>query len=125
MRTRFHPDTVPPSSGPYSAGIRVGDLLFLAGQGPFDSSGKRLGESFEDQVRVTLENLEKVASAAGTSLQNAVRIGAYISSLDYFEEFNTVLAEYISEPYPVRTTIPVDLPHFDIEIDAVVFIPGD
>lgn len=36
MIQKVHPDSVPPPSGPYSPGIRVGNLLFLAGQGPFD-----------------------------------------------------------------------------------------
>jgi enamine deaminase RidA (YjgF/YER057c/UK114 family) len=64
-----------------------------------------------------------VANAAGTSLKNAVRIGAYLRSLDYRDELNTVMAEYMDEPYPVRTTIPVELRGFDIEVDAILFVP--
>ena len=123
MIEKFQPTSVPPPSGPYSAGIKVGNLLFLAGQGPFDANGTRVGETFADQVRATLDNLEHVANEAGTSLKNAVRIGAYLSTLNYFQEFNTIIAEYVSEPYPARTTVPVDLRGFDIEIDAVLYIP--
>jgi reactive intermediate/imine deaminase len=115
--------SVPPPGGPYSAGIKVGNLLFLAGQGPFDENDQRVGDTFMEQARATFDNLEKVANAAGTSLKNAVRIGAYLSSLEYFEEFNTVMAEYVQQPFPVRTTIPVALTEFDVEIDAVLFIP--
>ena len=118
----FQPASVPPPGGPYSAGIKVGNLLFLAGQGPFDNNGERVGDTFVEQARATFDNLEQVANAAGTSLKNAVRIGAYLSSLDYFEEFNTVMAEYVDQPYPARTTIPVALTEFDVEIDAVLFI---
>ena len=39
------------------------------------------------------------------------------------DEFNRVMAEYVSDPYPVRTTIPVALRGFDVEIDAILFIP--
>jgi reactive intermediate/imine deaminase len=124
MIEQFHPASVPQPVGPYSAGIKVGNLLFLAGQGPFDVNGERVGESFVDQARATFENLELVANAAGTSLKNTVRIGAYLSSLDYFGEFNTVMAEYVNRPYPARTTIPVELRGFDVEIDAVLFIPN-
>lgn len=123
MIERFQPASVPSPGGPYSAGIKVGNLLFLAGQGPIDASGTRIGDSFADQARATFDNLERVAQAAGTSLKNAVRIGAYLSSLDYFDEFNAVMKEYVSEPYPSRTTIPVELRGFDVEIDAVVFVP--
>lgn len=123
MIQRFQPASVPPPGGPYSAGIRVGNLLFLAGQGPFDVNGERVGESFAEQARVTFDNLERVANSAGTSLKNAVRIGAFLSTLDYFEEFNTIMAEYVSEPYPARSTVPVPLTEFDVEVDAVLFIP--
>jgi 2-iminobutanoate/2-iminopropanoate deaminase len=123
MIERFQPASVPPPGGPYSAGIKVGNLLFLAGQGPMDASGARVGDSFADQARATFGNLERVAQAAGTSLKNAVRIGAYLSSLEYFDEFNEVMKEFVSEPYPSRTTIPVELRGFDVEIDAVVFVP--
>jgi len=123
MIEQFQPNSVPPPSGPYSAGIKVGNLLFLAGQGPLDVNGARVGETFADQVRATLENLERVADEAGTSLKNAVRIGAYLSTLNYFQEFNTIIAEYMTEPYPARTTVAVDLRGFDVEIDAVLYIP--
>jgi enamine deaminase RidA (YjgF/YER057c/UK114 family) len=92
--------------------MKVGNLLFLAGQGPFDANGERVGSTFADQARATFDNLERVANAAGTSLKNAVRIGAYLRSL-----------EYMDEPYPVRTTIPVELRGFDIEVDAILFVP--
>jgi len=122
---RHQPETVPAPSGPYSAGISVGNLLFLAGQGPFDAAGERVGDTFEEQVRATFDNLERVANDAGTSLANAVRVGAYLTSLDYFDAFNRVMAEYVSDPYPVRTTIPVALRGFDVEIDAILLIPQE
>lgn len=53
-----------------------------------------------------------------------MRIGAYLSTLNYLQEFNIVIAEYVSEPYPARTTVPVDLDGFDVEIDAVLHVPG-
>jgi 2-iminobutanoate/2-iminopropanoate deaminase len=123
MIERFQPTSVPPPAGPYSAGIKMGNLLFLAGQGPFDSNGERVGATFGDQARATFDNLELVANAAGTSLKNVLRIGVYLSSLDNFDELNAVMAEYVNEPYPARTTIPVALRGFDVEIDAVLFVP--
>lgn len=115
---------VPPAAGPYSAGIAAGGLLFLAGQGPFDASGERTGETFADQVRQTFANLAAVAAAAGTSLEHAVRLGVYLRSLDDFDEFNAVSKEFLSEPYPARTTIEAALRGFDVEVDAIVELPG-
>lgn len=123
MIEKFQPDSVPPPSGPYSPGIKAGNLLFLAGQGPFDADGNRVAETFAEQVRATLDNLERVSNEAGTSLRNAVRVGAYLSTLNHFAEFNSIISEYVSEPFPARTTVPVDLRGFDVEIDAVVYVP--
>lgn len=123
MIEKVQPTDVPPANGPYSPGIKVGNLLFLSGQGPYDADGNRVGDTFEDQVRQVFDNLERVANAAGTSLSNAVRIGAYLSSLNLFAQFNEVYAEYVTEPFPARTTIPVDLRGFDVEIDAVLLLP--
>lgn len=116
--------SAPPPAGPYSQGVVSGGLLFLAGQGPFDENGRRVGETFADQVRRTFENLETVAQAAGTSLHNAVRYGVYLKTLDDFAEFNAIAAEYLSDPLPARTTIQADLRGFDIEIDAIVAVPA-
>jgi 2-iminobutanoate/2-iminopropanoate deaminase len=115
---------VPPAAGPYSAGMAAGGLLFLAGQGPFDARGERVGETFADQVRQVFANLAAVAGEAGTSLDRTVRLGVYLRSLDDFEEFNAVSKEFLSEPYPARTTIEAALRGFDVEVDAVVELPG-
>lgn len=115
----------PTPAGPYSHGVIVGNLLFCAGQGPFGRQGERVGETFEDQVRSTFDNLQHICEAAGTSLSNTVRIGAYLSSMNLFDRFNAVYAERFSGGVlPARTTIPVDLRGFDVEIDVVVLVPG-
>ena len=114
------PTDTPPPAGTYSNGIVHGDFLFCAGQGPFDAEGKRVGESFEEQVRITMENLSKVAEAAGTSLSRTVRMGVFLRDIENFGELNTVVAEYLTEPYPARTTVQVPLKGFDVEIDAVI-----
>lgn len=114
---------VAPPAGPYSQGIRFGGLVFLAGQGPFSAEGKRVGVTFADQVRITFDNLAGVAAAAGTDLSRTVRLGAYLKSLDDFPEFNEIAREYLTEPYPARTTLQVALRGFDIELDAFVALP--
>ena len=112
----------PSPAGPYAQGSISGGLLFLAGQGPFNAQGERVGETFADQVRQTFRNLEIVSQAADTSLSNAVRYGVYLRNLDDFAEFNEIAREFLSEPFPARTTIEVALRGFDVEIDAVVAV---
>lgn len=124
-RTSFSaPDAAPPA-GPYSHAVRVsGELLFAAGQGPFDKDGKRIGETFEEQVHATLDNVEAIAKAGGASLADAVRLGVFIKDMADFPKLNAVFAERLSEPFPVRTTVPADLQGFDVEIDGVFAVPA-
>lgn len=114
----------PQPSGGYSQGISVGGFLFLAGQGPFDASGSRIGSTIAEQVRQVLENLDAVARAVGGSLQNAVRVGMYISDMAHFDEMDAEYRDFFSDPMPARTTIQSDLVGFDVEGDAVVWL-GD
>jgi 2-iminobutanoate/2-iminopropanoate deaminase len=114
----------PPPSGGYSQAVRVGDLLYLAGQGPYDASGTRVGETITEQVQQVLSNLDAVARAAGGSLRNAVRVGVYLSDLRHFDEMDATYREFFPDPKPARTTIQSDLVGFDVEVDAVVWL-GD
>jgi 2-iminobutanoate/2-iminopropanoate deaminase len=123
-RTPVLSPEAPLPSGGYSQGITVGDLLFLAGQGPYDQAGTRAGSTVTEQVRQVLENLDAVARAAGGSLQNAVRVGMYLSDLAHFDEMDAEYRRFFSDPMPARTTIQSDLVGFDVEGDAVVWL-GD
>jgi len=69
--TAFEAESAPSASGSYSQAVRCGNLVFLSGQTPRDAGGVRHGDwPFEDQVRLTLDNLEAVARAAGLSHDN-------------------------------------------------------
>lgn len=113
----------PPPAGPYSHVVIAGDFVYLAGQGPFDSEGQRVGTTFAEQARKTLENLSSLAEASGASLADAVRVGVYLSDMSNFAAMNEIYAEFFPEPRPVRTTIPSALVGFDIEVDAVLYAP--
>ena len=117
------PDAPSPSGG-YSQAIVAARFLFLSGQGPFAADGTLVGGSIESQVRQVFANLEAVARAAGGSLDNAVRVGVYLSSLEHFDEMDRVYRELLAEPRPARTTIQSDLVGFDVEADAVVLLDG-
>lgn len=120
---QFESSAVPAPAGPYSQAIEHGGLVFLAGQGPFTATGERAGSTFAEQVHLTFQNLARVAEAAGTDLSRVVRLGAYLSTLENFEEFNLISRAYLSQPFPARTTLQVALRGFDIELNAVLALP--
>lgn len=116
-------DTAPTPGGAYSQAIAAGPFVFLSGQGPFlPDSGAKMEGSFSDQARQTLRNLSAVAEAAGGSLADVVRVGAFLRDMSDFPEMNEIFGEFFSEPLPARTTIQSDLPGFSIEIDAVIYL---
>lgn len=112
-----------PPVGPYSQGIKVGNLLFVSGQGPFDKNGQRVGATFEDQVTQTFNNIEAIATAAGTDMSQMVRLGVFLSNMDNFKTFNEMSKNRLLQPYPTRVTVPASLRGFDIELDAIFFVP--
>ena len=123
-RTAVSTESAPAAIGPYSQGMRVGDLLFCSGQIPLDpSSGELVKQDIEGQARRCLQNLEAVCEAAGASLSNAVRCTVYLGDMADFARVNEVYAEFFdgADP-PARVAIAAaGLPKgADVEIDAIV-----
>jgi reactive intermediate/imine deaminase len=115
-------DQAAPPGGPYSHAVVAGDTIYLAGAVPALPDGTRVTGSFAEQAHAAFRNLATVAEAAGSSLDQAVRIGVYLRDFDHFGQLNDIYKQYIKgDNLPVRTTLPVPLVGFDIEIDAVLY----
>jgi 2-iminobutanoate/2-iminopropanoate deaminase len=115
-------DEAPPPSGCYSQAVIAGNLGFLAGQGPFDRSGRLVEGSATTQTTQVLENLDAVARAAGASLASAVRIGVYLRDLEMFDAMDAAYRAFFTSAPPARTTIQSNLEGFEVEADAVVWL---
>jgi reactive intermediate/imine deaminase len=108
--------------GPYSQAVVAGDHVYLAGAVPVRPDGTWVRGTFEDQARQAFTNLQKVAEAAGASLADAVRVGVYLRDFADFSAMNAIYAEFFGEEnLPVRTTLPVALNGFDVEVDAILY----
>ena len=117
-------DSAPAAIGPYSQGMRVGDLLFCSGQIALEpSTGELVKEDIEGQARRCLQNLAAICEAAGGSLSNAVRCTVYLGDMNDFARVNDVYAQFFDggDP-PARVAIAAAaLPKgADVEIDAIV-----
>jgi 2-iminobutanoate/2-iminopropanoate deaminase len=116
-------DSAPAAIGPYSQGVRVGDLLFCSGQIPLEpSTGELVKADVEGQTRRCLENLSAICEAAGGSLARAVRCTVYLVDMNDFTRVNEAYAAFFDDEPPARVAIGVAaLPKgADVEIDAVV-----
>lgn len=108
--------------GAYSQGLRVGDFVFVSGQGPLDpETGDVIGETIEEQTARTLENIQRILEAAGASMDDVVRSTVHLSELRLFDKFNEVYASYFPDPKPTRTTVGSELPNFMIEVDVIAY----
>jgi 2-iminobutanoate/2-iminopropanoate deaminase len=96
----------PKAIGPYSQGIKLGNLIFTAGQIPLDpSSGKIVEGSIAEQADRVMRNLQAVLAAAGSSLDRVVKTTCFLANLDDFGTFNEVYGSYFSDNPPARTTV--------------------
>ncbi|PWG64798.1 RidA family protein [Sediminicurvatus halobius] len=127
MRTTIQTDQAPAAIGPYSQGVRVGDLVFLSGQIPLDPITMSLaGEDVDTQTRRVFDNLEAVCQAAGGGLDDIVKLSIFLTDLGHFATVNGIMAEYFAEPYPARAAIGVAaLPKGAmVEVEAIMSLAG-
>jgi len=116
----------PRPSGAYSQAVRVGPLLFVSGQGPFDPrTGAIVGEEISAQVRQTMANISAILTAAGASLGHVAKITAYLARESDFAEYDRVYAEFFPGVKPARTTVQAGTWEILVEIDAVAYLPHD
>lgn len=117
----------PGAVGPYSHGIVSGGVLYCSGQTPLDPETNTLVTgTIRDRTRRCLDNLTAVCAAAGAQLSDAVRLTVFVTDMSTFGEVNEAYAAYFPADPPARVTIGVAaLPlGADVEIDAIVALPG-
>ena len=124
-REIIHTDGAPAAVGTYSQAVRTGNLVFISGQIPFVPETMEVVEGdFAARARQVFNNLRAIAEAAGSSLDDAVKLTIFLTDLDNFATVNEVMAEFCSEPYPARAAVQVAaLPKgVDIEADAILAV---
>jgi 2-iminobutanoate/2-iminopropanoate deaminase len=110
------------SPSPLSQAVRVGNLIFISGQIPVDSSTlKVVSAEFSVQARAVLENIKGIVEAAGISIHNVVKTTVFLTDMTRFQEMNEIYREYFPVAPPARTCVGVkELPrNAQIEIEAI------
>ena len=125
MRKQIIAKTGAPPKGIYSPAIVAqGTMVFVSGQGPVDQAGEFQLGTFEQQARLAFDNVTKLLEAAGTSWEHVVRTGVFLADLGNFAKMNEIYRQYLTEPYPARTTVQAGLPPgMEIEVDCIALIP--
>jgi reactive intermediate/imine deaminase len=113
----------PAAIGPYSQAVKVGNTVWLSGQIPLvPGTTELVAGDITAQATQAFRNLGAVAEAAGGSLNNAVKINISLTDLEHFGAVNTVMAQFLQEPFPARACVQVAaLPKgAQIEIEAIL-----
>jgi len=103
-----HSEKIPKPVGPYSQGIKAGNLVFTAGTGPFDlKTGQLLLGDIRQQTRQVLENIKTILEAAGARMEDIVKTTIFLTDLKDWSAMNEVYREYFQKDPPVRSTVQV------------------
>ncbi|MDI9484856.1 MAG: RidA family protein [Bacillota bacterium] len=122
MRKIVHTEKAPAAVGPYSQGVRAGNLLFISGQlGVNMATGEIAYGDVEEQTRQVLTNLQTIAEAGGSSLAKALKVSVYLTDMEDFAKMNAVYATFFPENPPARVCVEVNaLPKgVEVEMDVI------
>jgi 2-iminobutanoate/2-iminopropanoate deaminase len=122
IRTESAP--APFQGAPYNQAIRVGDLVFVAGQLGLAPGAATMEGDAGAQTEQVMRNLAAILEAAGTGLDKLVKTTVFLQHLDDFAAMNEVYARHVGDLPPARSTVEVaKLPSGAlVEIDAIAHV---
>ena len=107
-KTIVRPKKSPPAVGPYNHAVRVGDMLFCAGQIPIDpGTGNLVEGDIKAQTLQVLENVKAILDDQKLSFNNVVKTTVFLTNLGDFAGMNEVYSKYLTANHPARSTIQV------------------
>jgi 2-iminobutanoate/2-iminopropanoate deaminase len=115
----------PFQGAPYSQAIRLGDLVFVAGQvGTSLETGQLAGPTIQEQTEQTMQNLGAILEAAGSGLDKLLKTTVFLVDLGDFAAMNEVYARHVGDRPPARSTIGINaLPTgILVEIEAIAHV---
>ena len=111
-----------PAVGPYNHAVRIGDLLFCAGQIPLEpATGNLVVGDARAQTERVLENIKIILDDQKLSFAHVVKSTVFLTNLGDFAAMNEVYAKYFTSDFPARSTVQVAaLPRgANVEIEVI------
>lgn len=97
----------PKAVGPYSQGVRVGSLVFLAGQIPIIPATGEFPEGITAQTEQVIANIKALLASEGLTLANVVKASVFMADLTEFGQMNEVYSKHFTTEPPARSTFQV------------------
>ena len=116
------PAKSPAAVGPYNHAVRVGDLLFCAGQIPVEpATGNLVAGDIKVQTERALQNVKAILDDQKLTFANVVKSTVFMTNLGDFATMNEVYAKYFPDNFPARSTVQVAaLPNgASVEIEVI------
>lgn len=107
MKKEIATNNAPGALGPYSQGIRAGNLVFVSGQIPLDPVSGKIPDGIEAQTTMSLNNIKAILSAEGCSMSDVVDVYVFLNDMEDFAAMNEVYATFFNEPFPARAAMEV------------------
>ncbi|MBO9483429.1 MULTISPECIES: RidA family protein [Gammaproteobacteria] len=107
----------PPAIGPYSQGMRFGNLVFTSGQLPIDPETGEVSEDTKQQAHQCLKNLKAVLEAAGSGMDRVKKVTVFVRDMDEFSNINEVYKQYFKVPFPARSLVEVARLPKDVKVE--------
>lgn len=112
-----------PPVGPQSQAVRRGSILAIGGQVGTDPHSGIMCEGIHEQMRQAMTNVQELLKEAGATFADVVMLHVYLTEEGHFREMNSVLSEFLAEPFPARTTVYAELPPgLLVEVDALAVV---
>jgi 2-iminobutanoate/2-iminopropanoate deaminase len=110
---------------PFSPALRFGELLFVSGQGPIDTTGKVIPGDIRAQTKATLENFKRIMEGAGSSMDCVLQTTVYLKDLAEYSGMNEVYSSFFNDPKPARTTVQAGelLFGMKVEVQGIAYVP--
>jgi len=116
----LQPEGLAKPKPPYSPVVVTGETVYTAGQVAYDADGTLVGGGIAEQTRQVLDNVRTCLEAAGCTMDDVVKVTAFLVDLSEVAAYNEVYREFFDEPYPARSTVQAGLaPGVLVEIEAV------
>lgn len=107
MKQILSTESAPAAIGPYSQGVKAGQLIITSGQLPLDPATGKFPEGIEAQTKKSLENCREVLKASGADLPDVIKTTVFLSDMNNFAAMNGVYSTFFDGDYPARSAVEV------------------
>lgn len=113
----------PRSHLPFSPAVQAGPFLYVSGQASVDEQGKIVAGTFREEMLRSFENIKRILTAAGYTMQDVVKVNSFVDRAENLTEYNQLYATIFKAPFPARTTLvgAIDNCGIQFEVDVIAW----